>query len=489
MFKSTISLLWVSFFLVLTIESLAQTKKPGAVNNVLTADSLASGNRKDVFNSFFQLAITNLTGPNKFLGFTSNPYAIMLRADPTLAVDTNYSRLRPWRKLNFNFSLSLDSAYHFHGFSSGVKYALIDNRDTTTSKWLLRATMIADSSLGKFHYALSRYRISRFLLPDQRINSLFTSDVFRFEEYDPSFRKMVLDMAENEKLLKIGSLLNEQPATIPANISDPDLVAERDRLAKALDDQLKGSDPVVLAALTDSIKQAARAFSQNISDLFNNQTKAFGSYDPAFQAVAKQIAAENQLDNIIHFLSDQKTIVFADEHKAFDSLKSVLQNQSLWTVGVSDTTYQDQFFFSNIVASSEYLKGFINPASRTNLEADIKLSMNWVDDSLVKSRNLQRSFVRFEPGINWVIKQRNTRQSMLEFSFNLLYNHFFSGWYGYENQDQLNFGGTIRLRVSNNFWIPLQFVYDRKTGNVLGFLNITTNFSGLSGLFKTARNQ
>ena len=77
---------------------------------LLTADSLASGNYKDILSSFYQLAVSNLTGPNKELKFTTNPYAIMLRHDSTLARDSSYQRLRPWRKLNFTLDAKLDSA-------------------------------------------------------------------------------------------------------------------------------------------------------------------------------------------------------------------------------------------------------------------------------------------------------------------------------------------------------------------------------------------
>ena len=82
----------------------------------LTADSLASGNYKDVLTSFFQLAFDKLTGKNKELKFSSNPYAIMLRANPELAIDSAYIRHKVLRNLNFNFSLKLDTSYKFNAF-------------------------------------------------------------------------------------------------------------------------------------------------------------------------------------------------------------------------------------------------------------------------------------------------------------------------------------------------------------------------------------
>ena len=104
---------------------------------VLNANSLASGNTKDILTSFFQLAFDNLTGPKKSINFNSNPFAIMLKENPGLAVDSNYYKYRRLRKLNFNFGLNLDTSFKMDGFTLGFKYALINRRDTTTSPVLL----------------------------------------------------------------------------------------------------------------------------------------------------------------------------------------------------------------------------------------------------------------------------------------------------------------------------------------------------------------
>src|SRR5687768_525040 len=74
----------------------------------LTADSLASGNYKDIFKSFFQLAFNRFTSDNKELEFSSNPFAIMARANPKLLIDTSYVRYKNLRNLNFSFAAKLD---------------------------------------------------------------------------------------------------------------------------------------------------------------------------------------------------------------------------------------------------------------------------------------------------------------------------------------------------------------------------------------------
>lgn len=101
---------------------------------ILTADSLATGNYKDVFVSFFQAAAKNVSGPNKAIAFSSNPFAVMAKSNPDLLIDTNYEKYRHLRDLNLMIDAHLDSNYHINGFSLGVKYALVNARDYTVSK-------------------------------------------------------------------------------------------------------------------------------------------------------------------------------------------------------------------------------------------------------------------------------------------------------------------------------------------------------------------
>lgn len=101
---------------------------------VLTADSLKSGNYKDILTSFFQLAFNNLTGPNKELKFSSTPFAIMARAHPELYAGRYWYQYRHLRDLNFSLSLKADSSFRLNSFAGGIKYALVNKRDLTVSK-------------------------------------------------------------------------------------------------------------------------------------------------------------------------------------------------------------------------------------------------------------------------------------------------------------------------------------------------------------------
>jgi len=400
--KNTILRYFLTFCLVGMFEfSLAQTNSSGHVKTLLTADSLASGNVKDVLTSFFQLAFNKLTGPNKELNFNSNPFAIMLKSDPSLAIDYNYFKYRILRKTNFGFGIKLDTSFRFNGFSSGIKYALIDKRDSSTSKLL-------------------------------------------FE-----------------------NLLNEP------------LGKEADELQKQLGER----------AITITDRDERRKFSNSMRNFFNTDVP-FDKLDPAFQDVVRKIIEgdKNAFPLIGALLQSPTTFnIKKEQKKAYDQLKAEIKDDLLWTIGLSDTTYKNQFFFSNVLLNTELVKGLGKPKPGSNLEVNIRAALNFVDDTLAKGRDLKRCILNFEPGFNWVIRTKNNDQSILELKFSGSYNHNFGMLYAREKRDSLTFNATLRVRIIEDIWIPLEIKYDPKSGNVFGFLNVRANFTGLGRLAKSLK--
>ncbi|WP_462254451.1 hypothetical protein [Ferruginibacter sp.] len=358
----------------------------------LTADSLTTGNYKDVLNSFFQLAVNNLIGPDKELKFTSNPFAVMAKMNPELMVDTNYYKYRHLRSLNFSFAGKLDTSYRFNGFISSVNYAIINKRDITISQSFLTSAYNANDEFN-------------------RLNDAFNQ-----------FIATIADAEERRKVRKIHAAIFMDSSTVTFN-----------KLDKPTQD--------LIIALANKINASK----------FLNLIKI----DPAIN---------------IRKASQQ----------SFDSLKKLFQNKLLWTVGINDTTYKDQFLFSNISISSQLLKGVLNPLRNNNIELDIKTNFNFIDDTVKAGRDLKRSVFSFEPGFNWVLKSKYNQQSLVEFKFSGSYNHVFSGIYKNEKNDRLTFNGTVRVRVFNDIWIPLEIKYDPDRGNVFGFINIKANFKGIT---------
>lgn len=384
----------IALHLLLQLQLSGQKNKT-AINTILTADSLASGNLKDLLSSFFQLSFNKLTGPSKELNFQSNPYALIARANPSAAIDTNYVKYKILRKFNFGFGLKMDTSYRFNGFSSGIKYALINRRDVTTSQTLF--------------------------------DNLGTDQL-------------------NQELV---SLQNPLSDTVEARYARGS--AERTR------------------------------YQDLINEFFTDTTKLFSKLDPVFQKIVIEVAEAAKLKQISSLLKTKPDFnIRKKSQEYYSDLKNELQKKLLWTISISDTTYKDQFLFSNIVLQTELLKGVGKSKPGANWELSIPASLNFLDDTLRTGRDLKRAVFIFDPGINLVIRDKSNKQSFLEFKFSGEYRHNFHQLYPGEKRDFINFNGTLRIRVINDIWIPLQFKYDPANGNVFGFISAKLNFNGLA---------
>ncbi len=380
-------LLLLVMFMNIIVVTYSQTKSDLPLN----ADSLATGNYKDVLASFFQLAFDKFTGTNKELRFTTNPFAVMAKTDRFLLIDNQYYKYRHLRDLNFSFSAKLDSNYKFNGFSSGIKYALINRRDETVSRIFIQ-DIYRDSTLQDF----------------------FTINL-DLTQYISTFRS---DTAIQNKL-------------------------------------------------------------QNQKTEFTRGIINFDQLDEGFQKKIKELAAEKKLNQLLSIIkADPKFNFKKTTDEIYQDVKDKINNKLLWTVAVSDTSYKDKFMFSNIVLSSDLVKG-IDKMKSKDIELNLKTAVQFIDDSLKTGRDLKRSVFSFEPGFNFVLKNKTTLKSLIEFNLSGTYYHTFSTLYNEERRDSLTINGTLRIRVYNDIWIPLEIKYDPRSGNVFGFLNVRANFTAI----------
>lgn len=392
--KHILTLILSTLFLSININTFCQ-KSTSVLP--LTADSLASGNSKDVFRSFFQLALNRITSNNKEIQFSSNPYAIMAKMDTSLLTSTNYINYTNLRKLNFSFSVKLDSSYRFNGFSSGIKYAIVNNRDETVSDQFVKLALDTGEIFFKLNLALGRYI------------STFSND-------RPKQKKLI----EQQNALFAG-------------------------------------------------------------------TTVFSKLDPGLQEVIRKRAIDINADTSAFLNSNVGNLI----NKRYNDLRTKFHQRGLWTIGISDTTYKNQFFFSNIVLSTEYLKGLDNlkePMKSFGVEFNSRATYNLIDDSLKTGRDLHRQILQIEPGLNLVFRTKKTLYSFAEFRISGSYYHTFSGLHSAnEKRDSITLNGTLRIRLINDIWIPLEIKYDPRSGNVFGFLNVRANFTGLKDLFSSSK--
>jgi hypothetical protein len=386
------SVLTAGLLICLCVQVNAQQRTP---NPVFTADSLASGNYKDVLNSFFQFAFEKMTSPDKELKFTGTPFAVMAKLDTTLLVDTLYTKYRTLRNINYMLSLRLDTSFRFNGFSSGIKYAIINKRDETVSR---------------------------------------------------AFLNTVRNHAKSKQLFALNDLIMARISTMPN----------------------------AAGAITEYT-----GFRQGLTN-FNALSQPL---QDTILAVAASSDATRELGETLKRNSDFNLAQTADS--IYKDLRSNFNQNLLWTVGVTDTTYKDQFMFSNIVIHTELIKG-LNKFSeaKNDLELNIKSQLQLADDTLQVKRDLKRAIFSFEPGINLAIRTRHTRKSYLELKFSGGYFYNFSQLYAGEERNRLFFNGTIRIRVMNDIWVPVEFKYDPRNGNLFGFINVRANFKALAGAAK-----
>jgi hypothetical protein len=364
---------------------------------LIAADKSASGNYKDVLTSFFQLAVKNLTGPDKAVGFSSNLFGIMVKANPNLVIDTSYIRHTFHRRFNISISAAVDSNYRLNGFSSGIKYAIVDKRDFTVSR--------------------------DFLSQSSR-----QSGEFR----------------------KLGKGLNKKIELIEDDAIQESFLKEKEKFIR-------------------------------------DSTVTFDALAPDFKEMVLQIAKDSNLVYFIKLVAvEPKFNALTKLNEGVEKIKNDFQNKALWTIGISDTAHNSGKLFKSVEINSQFLKGIINPKSKANLELDIKATASFLDDSLKTGKNLNRQVFVFEPGLNLVLKGKNN-QSYLEFKLSGSYINVWKGVFAKENKITNTINGTIRLRVLDELWIPLKITYDTKNGNVFGFLNLVTNFTGI-GKFLNPKN-
>ena len=351
-------------------------------------DSLASGNYKSVLTSYFNIVLDKLSGPDKEVKFNANLFALMLKQNPSLNIDTNYSKYTFARNTNFGVTAKLDTNRKFAGFTGNLKYAIINKRDYSVAKEFIPLVQDKLNNYFKLHNQIES-ELSKIDLElrgkfRREING-FIRDSIRFSDLDITAQEIVIRSAKNLKLNDIVKLLQRDPA--------------------------------------NSLAKMAR--------------------------------------------SD------------FEDIVKLYQNKPLWTADFAITSYNDKFQVSNLRFSTEFLKGVINPNASSNLEMSVKANMDIGDDSTKFGRDLRRSIFSFEAGFNWVMKNWNQNQTFLECKFTAAQNSIAKGAYPGEDKNTFTLNGTLRLRVSNDIWIPIEFKYEPKTGNVFGFLNIATNFSWL----------
>jgi len=172
----------------------------------------------------------------------------------------------------------------------------------------------------------------------------------------------------------------------------------------------------------------------------------------------------------------------------YNIASNVVANKALWTIEAKFFS-NAQNMFSSVNLNTEFLKGMVKKKAAMNLEIDAKAAYNFDNDTAFIQRNLNRQVASGEFGFNWIIlKSAYKEKSLLEFKATGAFNYVVSGKFKNEDTYFFTANGTLRLRLSDDFWIPIEVKYNPQNGNVYGFLNVTSNFDWLNKLFTNKKS-
>jgi hypothetical protein len=192
------------------------------------------------------------------------------------------------------------------------------------------------------------------------------------------------------------------------------------------------------------------------------------------------------LQNEIKGLKDPgfPTLVSFRDHFAnqYKSIARYVENRGLLTVKSNFSSLADGKFFSRISLGSEYLKGMLKKNSRMNLELNIIATLDFLDDTATRTHpDLNRQLFKMTGGFNWIIAKTKNYKSLVELKGNLAYNHILNSAYPGEEKTRFTAEGTLRFRITNDIWLPVEISYDPGNGKVFGLFSVKFNFDWLKG--------
>jgi hypothetical protein len=109
-----------------------------------------------------------------------------------------------------------------------------------------------------------------------------------------------------------------------------------------------------------------------------------------------------------------------------------------------------------------------------NKEIDLRAKLTYQDT--ISTNSLPRVDFKTTAGINFKISKSKDNISFFEVKAALEYNAILKNALENEKKDNFFANTEIRIRLTNDLWLPLIIKYDLENANFLGFLNLSYNF-------------
>lgn len=255
--------------------------------------------------------------------------------------------------------------------------------------------------------------------------------------------------AENEyrKLLRdsLNNVILPEIKSIEVKLNNPDFTQDRQALNRQL----------------DSMQQIRENVSKMRAD-FNAVTNGKAPVPQDLQAAYDKIGLA-ELHQKVSYL--------------YDSLMLEKASHGLLTAGLYARTDSNTSIFNEGNLEFIYLKGL---GGKRRIEADVRALIQ-CKDTLTPDNKYQFG-MHLTGGANIIVLQsRYTHKSLLEIKPNLEFKSILSQQYP-DQENYFFFNMDVRLRITDDIWIPVFIKYDIKNQNFLGFLNVSANLDALSDL-------
>lgn len=242
-------------------------------------------------------------------------------------------------------------------------------------------------------------------------------------------------------------------------------------------------DSIYLLSVTD-LQNAFINFSKSVSDSSGNIKKDKLEFFKDIKKKVQDAVASSQFVLSKDFPPEFRPFLKPYTDKGYDeNLKratslfndklAALRAKPLLTLSANSTFKNDQQAFNNGEVQIVYLQGI--KSKSTSTELDIRSSIN-VKDTIVVT-TMRRSVFKASAGINFSLFQGNAHKSIIEFKPYLEYQSILSTTINNEKKDLFTANADLRIRITDNLWIPFTLKYDVKKGNFLGFLNVALNMN------------
>jgi hypothetical protein len=177
--------------------------------------------------------------------------------------------------------------------------------------------------------------------------------------------------------------------------------------------------------------------------------------------------------------------LFRKADSAFQDNLSKLAKQPLMTLSANANFDKINSKLNGGEATYVWLQGFSSTAygkgEGVSCESDLRFIGSTIDTTLNNS-TFRRTIIHGVWGLNVIVIHKS--KSILEFKPNFEYSHVYHGLINGENKNGFFANADLRIRVTENLWIPFQLKYDVKRGNFLGFLNVSFNMNA----FKSSKS-